>query len=131
MWLHTATRKSGGDSADDRAFGVAFGHAHDEPAEFSDIVMSSDALVELLRVGPVVVAFVLGRHLDVLPDHIEFCNECAELVVDGYLRCRPWEPVSHENQAEPRLARRFRTCVDEFKSFARLWDTVAAAIPCG
>ena len=77
-------------TSEDTALGVLRRDPHIDPTEFSDVLVPPDVLVEP-HTGPMMVAFVVGSHLDVLPANVENCYENPVFVVDRNLGLWPWK----------------------------------------
>src|SRR5690349_17356842 len=90
--------------------------------------MTANVFVEPCA-APVMVALVIGGHLDVLPAHVKNGNEDAVFVVDRNLRLWPGKSGTNQQQPQPRFPRRFRTGVDEAQGNASILDAAAAHIP--
>jgi hypothetical protein len=112
------------------ALGVLRRDPYIDPTEFSDLLVPTDVLVES-SAGPVMVALVVGSHLDVLPAHVENCNENAVFVVDRDLGLRSGKAGADEQQPQPCLAGRLRTSVNEVQRDACASDASAARVAIG
>jgi hypothetical protein len=82
-------------TSDDAGLSVFRRDPYVDPTEFCDVLVPTDVFVEP-NAGPVMVALVVGGHLDVFPAHVENCDEDAVFVVDRNLGFWPWKARADE-----------------------------------